>query len=201
MKENILCLENKEIAHKRMNQSISQSDPSTLAKLKDIIHKILPLVDDVADALGVFLLVSLLMTGWIFTYLLYFQHISFAISLSIAGCALLPWLILLRIWFALENLKQVPENLSELVDDVSDSTSQSVRAIKSGKKGFINVVGQARKLFQIRSLLKSGREVIEQYFSIGPLINPFYLLFAVISLISLFVVIITGSLLAVVAAI
>jgi hypothetical protein len=181
-----------------MSEQHTQTDPSSLKKIHQIIQKILPLVDDVADALGLFLLLSLIIIGWIFAYLFYLNDYSLILALSISGCALIPCLILARIWFALENLKDIPNIVGELGDDVSESASESWQAVKSGKKGAFNIVGQARKLFQIRSLLSSGQEIFAQYLSIGPLINPFYLFFGVISLISLLLMLIAGSVLAIV---
>lgn len=176
-----------------MSEPNTQAAPSSLKKIHHIIQKILPLVDDVADALGLFLLLSLIVIGWIFAYLFYLNDYSLTLALSISGCALIPCLILARIWFALENLKDIPNIVGELSEDVSESATESWQAVKSGKKNTLNIIGQARKLFQIRTLLRSGNEIFSQYFSIGPLINPFYLFFGVISLISLFFLLIVGG--------
>lgn len=179
-----------------MNPSPLKHDASSLQKFKILLQKILPLVDDVADALGSFLIVCLIAIAWIFINLYLLRQFSLVISLSLTACTLLPWLIVVRIWFALENLKQIPEQLSELAGDVSENTSASFRAVKSAKKGLFNVLRQARTLFQIRTLLSSGSELMEQYFSIGPLVNPFYLILAVVSLITLFFILIAGVILA-----
>ena len=45
-----------------------------LNNLKQSFQRLLPLVDDLADALGVLLLISLLVIGWIFFYLFQLQH-------------------------------------------------------------------------------------------------------------------------------
>jgi hypothetical protein len=92
----------------------------------------------------------------------------------------------------------MPSIIDELVDDVTDGASQRWNAVKSGKKAAFNVIGQAKKLFQIRSLLNSAGDVFEQYISIGPLINPFYLLLAVLSLIGLLLLMIVGGVLAII---
>ncbi len=170
-------------------------ETGSLEKIKQLFQRILPLVDDVADALGVLLLCSALAAAWIFVYFFYLQKYSLAVSLVAGGVSFFPILILLRIWFALENLKDIPKIAGEIMEDVSDEVAQSWHGIKSGKKGAMNVLGQARKLFEIRSMLKSADDIFEQYFSIGPLINPFYLLLGVLSLIALFFVFVTGALL------
>ena len=168
---------------------------STIDKLKESFQRLLPLVDDLADGLGVLLLISLAITIWIFVYLFHLQHFSLTMSLAGSGLALIPILILSRFWFALESLKDIPKIAEEMIDDVTEDAAQSWHAVKSGKKGALNFFGQAKKLFEIRSILNSADDIIGQYFSIGPLVNPFYLFFGVLSLLGLFILFLTGGVL------
>ncbi len=181
-----------------MNNLTSQPDPSSLIKVKQLIHRITPLVDDVTDALGIFLLISLIAISWIFAYMHFFQQLPLSFALTVSGLILLPCLILIRMWYALVNIKHLPDNIKELAEDASESATESINTLKSGKRGFLNIFGQARKLFEIRSLLSSGSEIFETYFSIGPLVNPVYLIFSVISLFSLFFVLVLGIILAII---
>lgn len=171
------------------------TDKTTLNKL---FQRLLPLVDDLADGLGVLLLISIAMTLWFFVYLFHLQQASLTFSLGVCGVALLPTLMLSRFWFALENLKDIPNIAEELIDDVTEDIAQSWHAVKSGKKGALNIWGQAKKLFEIRSILNSADDVFEQYFSIAPLINPFYYFLGILSLIALFFLFITGILLGII---
>ncbi|MCH9696583.1 MAG: hypothetical protein K0U68_00605 [Gammaproteobacteria bacterium] len=180
-----------------MNQSTDNPKTASRSQLNSLLTRVLPIVDELADRLGVLLLASLVIIMWIFVYLHYLQNFSLVISASLVAICALPWLILLRIWFALENVKQLPENMKELADDVSESAGESFQTLKSGKRGFLNIIGQTRKLFQLRTLLNSGSELVGDYFSIGPLINPIYLILAVLSLICLFLLMMTGSFLAI----
>lgn len=167
-------------------------DESALDKLKQLFQRLLPLVDDLADALGILLLISLAVVIWIFSYLFYLQQFSLAIALTVSGFSLLPILMLSRFWFSLENLKDIPTIAEELIEDVTEDVAQSWHAIKSGKKGALNFFGQAKKLFEIRSILNSADDIVGQYFSIGPLVNPFYLFLGILSLIALFFLFIAG---------
>ncbi|MFW5443165.1 MAG: hypothetical protein ACKE51_02510 [Methylococcaceae bacterium] len=171
------------------------TDASTLTKLRELFQKLLPLVDDLADGLGVLLLLSLVLTLWIFVYLFYLHHFSLLISLGFTAIVLLPILVLSRFWFALENLKDIPKIAEELIDDVTEDIAQSWHAVKSGKKGALNFVGQAKKLFEVRSILNSADDIFEHYFSVGPLVNPFYYFLGIISLIALFFLFIVGFIL------
>lgn len=168
------------------------TEASTLSKLKQSFQRLLPLVDDLADALGMLLLISLIVVIWIFVYLFYLQHFSLFISISVSGLSILPVLILSRFWFSLENLKDIPKIAEEMIDDVTGDVAQSWHAAKSGKKSALNFFGQVKKLFEIRSILNSADDIIGQYFSIGPLVNPFYLFLGVLSFIGLFFVFLAG---------
>ena len=170
---------------------------SNPGKLQAAFEKILPLVDDLADALRVVLLIALIISLWIFIYCFKLHQFSLTSSLVISGLSLIPSLILSRIWYALESLKDIPVVAEEMLDDVTENAAQSWHAVKSGKKNAFNMWGQAKKLFEIRSLLNSADDVIGQYFSIGPLVNPFYLFLSVLSFIALFILFLTGALLAV----
>ncbi|NOQ65157.1 MAG: hypothetical protein GQ582_11660 [Methyloprofundus sp.] len=171
------------------------SDPN---KLQQAFQKILPLVDNLADALRTVLLIALAVSIWVFIYCFKLQQFSLVTSLIVSGLTLIPSLILSRIWYALESLKDIPSVAEDMLDDVTDTAAQSWHAVKSGKKGAFNIWGQAKKLFEIRSLLNSADDVIGQYFSIGPLINPFYLFLSVLAFIGLFIVILAGIILAVI---
>jgi len=153
----------------------------------------LPLADDLADGLGILLIISLCMVSWVFFYLFQLQHFSLMMSIGLCGLALIPILILGRFWFALENLKDIPKIAEALIDDVTEDAAQSWHAVKSGKKGALNFFGQAKKLFEIRSIINSADDIIAQYFSIGPLVNPFYLFFGVLSLFAVFALFLTAA--------
>ena len=173
------------------------TNESSYEKLKDEFQKILPLVDDLADGLGILLLFSTAISIWVFIYCFQVHHFSLILSLALSGLTLLPILILSRIWVALESLKDIPAVANELIEDVSEDAAQSWHAVTSGKKNALNFFGQARKLFEIRTLLNSADDIIKQYFSIGPLVNPFYLFLSAISFVGLFFLFVLGVILGV----
>jgi hypothetical protein len=170
-------------------------EASTLSRLKQSFQLLLPLVDDLADALGLLLMISLAVIIWVFIYLFHLHHFSLSMSLGVSFLSLLPLFILSRFWFALENLKDIPKIAEEMINDVTEDVAQSWHAAKSGKKGALNFFGQAKKLFQIRSILTSADDIIGQYFSISPLVNPLYYFFGILSFIALFFLFITGGIL------
>ena len=173
------------------------NETSSYEKLKSAFQKILPLVDDLADGLGILLLISTAISIWVFIYCFQLHHFSLIVSLTISGLTLLPILVLSRIWVALESLKDIPAVANELIEDVSEDAAQSWHAVTSGKKGALNFFGQARKLFEIRTLLNSADDIVGQYCSIGPLVNPFYLFISALSFVGLFFLFVLGGVLSV----
>ena len=173
-----------------------KQDTVTLVKLRNTFAQILPLADDLADALGILLLVSCGIIIWIFIYLFHLQGLTIIWAMGLSAIALIPVLILWHFWNALESLQNIPEVAVELIEDVSEDVSQSWHAVNTGKKSALNFFGQVRKLFEIRSLIDSAGDIMKEYFNILPLINPFYLLFAVLSFASLlFFIFVTGLIL------
>ena len=180
---------------KDQTQSANQGQQKNLSAL---FAKLVPLVDSMADKLGLLLLLSLLVVVWIFVYLVYFFEASLVWSVLISSLAALPVLIVFRFWMALNNLKELPNIAMEIVDDVSDDVVSTWKAVKSDKKGAFNLVGQIRSLFEIKSLLSSAGDIFEQYFNVTILLNPLSLILGVVSLICLAIVLGVGGVLAII---
>jgi membrane associated rhomboid family serine protease len=116
-----------------MNSDIKpEQDDASFVKLRNTFEQLLPLADDLADALGVLLLIASGVIIWIFFYLFYLQGIAVLWALGLTAIALIPVLILWRFWNALESLQNIPDVAEELIDDVTEDVSQSWHAIKTG---------------------------------------------------------------------
>lgn len=181
-----------------MSDKSHTESKSLQQRLSSMFQSLLPLVNDVSDKLGVLLIISFATLGWIFYSMHYLQN--FSLKTTLIGCfiAALPGILLFRFWLTLTQLKNIPKVAEQLIDDVSEDAGQAWHAVKSGKKGALNVIGHAKKLFQIRSLLSNADDILEQYFNIGILINPISLILAVLSLAAMFLLFLLGTFLAIV---
>lgn len=175
-----------------MENQTQSADQGQQQNLPDLFAKLVPLVDGMADKLGLLLIFSLLVLVWIFVYLVYFYKASLVWSLFIATVAALPALMILRFWMVLESLKDMPNIAREIVEDVTEDVANTWKAVKSDKKGALNLVGQIRDLFEIKSLLSSAGDIFEQYFNVSILLNPFSLILGVLSLIGLAILFFAG---------
>ncbi len=153
---------------------------SNTEKLLDLLDKLIPLVDGLADKLRILLW---LLTGillWFGIYL--FQILSWGITATVIVAIIvgIPLLILLRIYWSLRSVQDIPNTL----DDVTEDMQLAWKDAKSRKRGAMNVFTQAKNLYQVRGLLGNAGDIMGQYVSVGALINPFSLLLGVLSLLA-----------------
>ncbi len=169
------------------------------ARLLNLFQNLIPLVDDIAEKLGVLLFISFGILIWIFCFMYYLQNYALKTALIVTALTTLPWMLLIRIWVALTSLKDIPKIAERLMGNANEDVSQVWHGVKSGKKGALNVIDQARKLLEIRSLLSNADDILAQYFNIGILINPLSLILGILSLIALFLLLLIGGVLVVIA--
>jgi hypothetical protein len=176
-------------AYRKPNQTVqimSQNSPDTATDLDDKLiaqlEKLTPLADSMADTFRTMILFSLGLLIWLAAYLL-LQGASLTLTLVITGLAALPALILVRFWRAFEGLKELPKFAAETIDTVTDEVSENWHAVTSGKKDAMNLVGQAKNLFTVRSLLNEAEDALGHAFNITTLINPLSLIFGVLAII------------------
>lgn len=174
--------------------------PALDDRLFDLFNKLVPLIDNIADAMRTICLFGFVILVWFFVWMYYLQSFSLTSALIFVGLASLPVLVLSRFWWALSSLKNLPDIAGDLVDDVTDEVKTQWKALNGTEKSQVNIIGQVSNLWQLRSLLSELDDIFAQSFSLGILMNPLSLLLGVLSLLSLFLffVIALGLLIAVV---
>lgn len=164
-----------------------------------IFERLLPLVDSVADKLRFALLLGALLVGWIFVWLFVLKGISLGSALIVAGMAALPLLIILKFWWALEELKELPEIVEDMVEDARGEFHATVQGIRAGDKQTVGLLGSVKKLWSVGTLAREARELLGSYLSIGTLANPFSLVLGVLSLLFVLFLVLVGVVLLVLA--
>ena len=151
-------------------------------KLFALFNKLVPLIDNVADGVRAIALLGVIITAWLFIWMFFIQHYSPTISLIIAAIVFLPSIVLLRYWWALEDIKNLPDIAEEMIEDVTEDVKSTWKAVSTDKKKALSFIGQAKNLWEMKSLLGQLDDVFSQYLNIGLFINPFSLILAVFSL-------------------
>jgi hypothetical protein len=148
----------------------------------DIFQSLLPLVESVAGKLRFALIVGIVLVTWIFIWMFFLQHFSLASSLIVLGVICLPLLILTRFWWALEQLKDLPNIAGQMMNDAQGEIQETVNGIKAGNIQKLGFLGSARSLWSIGSLATEAKDLLGSYISIGTLANPFSLILGALSL-------------------
>lgn len=159
-------------------RSSEPQNASRLEWMREQAARIYPLVDDLSTGLGRLLLLLLVSALGITLWLYLNRGLSLPWAVFSGGLLLLPALVLARFWFALSALKSFPGTLAE---NVGEFAAENLSAAPKRKASF-NVIGQARRLWELKGLLGDSGELVRDGLSIGVLLNPFSLLMGVISL-------------------
>lgn len=177
----------------------SEQSANLQARALDIFQKLLPLVDSMADKLRLALILGVILVGWIFVWLFFLKGFSLTTAAVVAGVASLPLLIILRFWWALEELKGLPEIVGDMVGDAKEEFTTTVQGIRAGDRQKIGLLGSVKKLWSVGSLAGEARELLGSYISIGTLANPLSLIMGVLSLLFVLLLLLVGIVLLVLA--
>ncbi len=172
--------------------------PSISSQLQATLSKVIPLVNHLTKPLLVTLLLGFLAASWSFIWLYVLQQASLTLSIVIALIALCPVLILLQLWLALKNLQDLPDTVQDITQDVRQDLKTKWQSFSREQTKSLSVFGGLKNLFQIRSLTKDLDDVLLHSFQIGLLINPFFLLLAIISFVLVVVFIFLGTVLGII---
>lgn len=161
-----------------------------------MFENLLPLIDGVADKLRLLSILGLLIAVWLVVWCFYLKHFSIAVTAIIGLAALIPALILLRFWWAVEDLKNLPDIAGDMAGDAKSELQASVRNIRAGKIPKISFLSAGKSLWSIGGMASEARELLGSYISVATLANPFMLILGILSFAGVFVLFLTGIVLA-----
>lgn len=170
--------------------------PEKHEQLLSIFGRLLPLVDSLADKLRLLWILGLLAAIWLVVWCYVLKHYALGITATMGIVALLPSLILARFWWALEELKSLPDIAGEMVGDAKTELRESVQNIRAGKVPKLGFFSAGKSLWSIGAMAAEARELVGSYISVATLVNPFMLVLGVISLFSVFLLFFVGIVLA-----
>lgn len=170
-------------------------------RVGSVLTRLLPLAAGVASGLRWVTLLGVAAVLWLFAWMFWLKGFGLVSSAVVTGLAALPVLVLLRFWLAVEDLRSLPEQFRDMGGGLRREMQDAVRGLASGDRAkALNLLGQARRLFEIRSLLGQLSEVAGQYVNIGTLVNPLSLILGVVSLLLVGVLLLVGIVLGIAAA-
>lgn len=153
-------------------------------RLLNTFNRLIPLVDGISDSIRFATLLGAALAIWIFIWMLLLKGFALKTALITATIMLLPALILSRFWWALEEVKNLPDIISEMMDDAKDEVQETVQNLRNDGVKKIGIFGSIKGLFSIRSILSEADDMLGSYISISALINPLWLILGVLALLT-----------------
>ncbi len=149
----------------------------------ELFERLLPVVDGIALSCRWACLLGGAAAAWIAVWLFRFTDVNPWLAGGVALLVALPVLVLLRIWWGVEELRQLPGTVATLVSDTRGSINARVSAIRAGEGGATRKLsGAVGELRQLGSLADEARDLLGAYVSIGTLVNPWSILFGIAAL-------------------
>lgn len=170
--------------------------PEKKQRLLSIFESLLPLVDTLADKLRLLWILGLLVTVWLVVWCYFLKHYSLGITVTAGAIALLPTLILVRFWWALEELKSLPDIAGDMVGDAKSELKESVQNIRAGKIPKLGFFSAGKSLWSVGAMATEARELVGSYISVATLANPLMLILGIISFVSVFLLFLVSIVLA-----
>lgn len=171
-------------------------EPEKKERLTSIFARLLPLVDSLADKVRLFWILGLLVSIWLVVWCHVLKHYALGITVFVGIAALLPTLILARFWWALEELKDLPNIAGDMAGDAKHEFQESVQNIRAGKIPKLGFLSAGKSLWSIGSMASEARELLGSYVSVASLANPFMLVMGVVSFFGVFALFLVGIVLA-----
>lgn len=170
--------------------------PEQKQRLLVIFERLLPLVDSLADKLRLILILGVLGTVWLVVWFFFLKHFSFGITAITGIVVLLPTLILARFWWALEELKNLPDIAGQMMGDAKSELQESVQNIRASKALKLGFFSAGKGLWSVGSMVSEARDLLGSYLSITTLVNPLMLVLGVLSVLSVFLLLLLSIMLA-----
>lgn len=172
---------------------------SNVNQLIGLFQKILPLVYSIASKLRWALIIGVAMLAWIAVWLVGIKGFGLGTAAIVVIIAAIPILIILRFWWSLEELKDLPNIVNNMVGDAKTNLAETVNEVKAGNIKKVGFLGSAKGLWSIGSALAEAKGLLGSYVGLATLMNPFSLFMGVLSILAIGVLVIIGIVLAVLA--
>jgi hypothetical protein len=171
-------------------------EPEKKQRLLLLFERLLPLVDKLADKLRLLWVLGLLVTIWLVVWCYYLKHYSLSLAVIAGVTALFPTLILARFWWAMEELKSLPEIAGQMVGDAKSGLQQSVQNIRTGDVGKLSFFSAGKSLWSVGAMASEALGLMGSYISVTTLVNPIMLILGVTSFVGVILLFFVGVILA-----
>ncbi len=161
-------------------------------RLLAIFEKLSPSLNSLADKLRLLVILGVLVASWLVVWCYFLKHSSIAVAVMVGIAAILPTLILARFWWALKELKCLPDIAGRITGDAKAGLQGSVQNIRAGKLPKLGLLSAGKGLWSVGAMATEACELMGSYIGIATLANPVMLVFGVLSVMNVFLLFLVG---------
>lgn len=172
---------------------------SRQARIFDLVERLTPLAGGLANRLLSLLLLGAVLLAWIFVWLVFLNDVSPRWALAGVGLGALPLAVVLRYWWALAGLKELPETAARMLADAGGQVQGGLRDLGAGKLPKLGSLASVKGLWSMGALAGEARELLGSSVQLGSLFNPLALVMGVLSLLFVLLLVPVALLLALIA--
>jgi hypothetical protein len=162
-----------------------------------VMGRLIPLVDGLTAKLRNVLVIGWLFLGWIAVWLGWIKGVSLITTLILTTVASLPLFLILRFWWVLSDLKQLPGTANKMLSDASGKVQANLQELRAAKTPRLGIISSIKGLWSVGALADEARDLLGSYLNFGILVNPLILVLGVLSLLFVLLLVLTGSMLAI----
>ncbi|MBK8816954.1 MAG: hypothetical protein IPN42_16230 [Methylococcaceae bacterium] len=151
--------------------------PERKQRLQEIFQQLLPLLDSLVRTIRLTVVLGLFVSIWLIVWCVFLKHFSVTVCLIVGFTALLPTAILSRFWWAVEELKNLPQIAGQMMGDAKDEIESSVQNLRDGKTPKLGILNMGKNLWSVGAMASEVRELVGSYISLTTLVNPVMLIF------------------------
>lgn len=176
MSENSTTIESQE------NNNSTQSNLELKQKWLTLLQKLIPIADSLSIKLITYAIFGTLISIWLALFCYRLNGISLIYTSIISTISFIPALILYIYYTKLQEITELTQKLHDFSNNTELSSQKfldeikKIKEIKSEQINTFNLIKQSKKIYELINLIKSAKDMLSQYISVGFLISPLTLL-------------------------
>jgi hypothetical protein len=146
------------------------------------LQKLIPIADSLNIKLITYAIFGALISIWLVLFCYRLNGISLVYTGIISAISFIPALILFLYYTKLQEVAELTQKLHDFSNN-TELTSQKfldevrkIKEIKSEQINTFNLIKQGKRIYELIDLIKSAKDMLSQYISVGFLISPLTLL-------------------------
>ncbi len=164
------------------NNNSTQRNLELKRKWLTLLQKLIPIAESLSIKLITYTIFGVLITIWLTLFCYRLNNLSLLYTGIISTVSFIPPLVLGLYYLKLQEVSELTQKLHDFSNNTELSSQnfldeiKKIKEIKSEKINTLNLIKQGKRIYELIDLIKSAKDMLSQYISVGFLISPLTLL-------------------------